>query len=291
MQSLTPLLGTLPLYEELEKQMLKQEQAECPVVHRFAPGLCFREVTMPAGALVIGHEHTTRHANIMLKGKGTLLVDGKLMHVEAPFFYVAEPGRKVAYWEEETVWQNIFPTESQDVEEIEDAFLVKSPAFLEAIRGIEQIQRIEDRIDFAQFLEEYNLEAQWVREQSEATDDATSLPSGSYKFQVGPSEIEGKGLRATADIREGEDIVVASIAGKRTVAGRFTNHAKEPNAVMVFLESGVDELAGVPVVVLRALKDIKGNRGGMLGEEITTDYRNNIEAMTCLLLHQPSSEA
>jgi len=55
--------------DALAKHMLKVKQAECPVVHRFGPGIYIREVTIPYGTFSIGHYQTIEHLNIMLEGK------------------------------------------------------------------------------------------------------------------------------------------------------------------------------------------------------------------------------
>jgi hypothetical protein len=251
--------------QELELAMLPMVQVACDCIHRFGPGLYIREVSMPAGTLVVGHHHNQEHMNIMLKGKGTLLVDGIKMEIEAPFMYVAGPGRKVAYWTEDTVWQNIFATEITDIETLELIYLTKSPAFAETIAGYNQMERIGDQEDYLDMLEEFGFTASYVRAMSERTDDATDLPNVSYKFQVGESAIEGLGLIATAKIAIGEIIAPSLIGGKRTIAGRYTNHAKEPNAEMHRHSNGD--------VSLQAIQTIQGNQGGFLGEEITVDYR------------------
>ncbi len=254
--------GTLAL----EAQMLKEEQVSVPVVHRFGPGIYIREVSFLAGTLAIGHHHTSEHVNILLKGRATMLTeDGVTWDIEAPFFYIAQPGRKVAYFYEASVWQNIFATEETDVDALEKQYLVKSPVFAESIKGFNVLKVIEDQEDFLAAIAEFGYTEDAVRELSEQTDDAVALPGGSYKFQVGDSEVEGKGLFATADIYLGDIIAPASIEGKRTIAGRYTNHAKEPNAIMVRYAGGD--------ISLQAIQTIRGNEGGFLGDEITVDYR------------------
>ena len=61
--------------QTLEKEFLKQEQVDCPVVHRFGPNIYIREVTIPAGTLSIGHYQKTEHLNIMLAGRVTMVND------------------------------------------------------------------------------------------------------------------------------------------------------------------------------------------------------------------------
>ena len=267
--------GTLAL----ETQLLKEEQVSVPVIHRFGPGIYIREVSFLAGTLAIGHHHTSEHVNILLKGRATMLhEDGSTWDIEAPFFYIAQPGRKIAYFYEASVWQNIFATEETDVDALEKQYLVKSPVFMETIKGYDTLQVIKDQEDYLLAIDEFGYTESTAREISERTDDAVALPEGSYKFQVGDSKLEGKGLFATADIYLGDIIAPASIKGKRTIAGRYTNHAKEPNAVMIRYANGD--------VSLEAIQTIKGNEGGFLGDEITVDYRQVLalkEDMLCQL--------
>jgi SET domain-containing protein len=76
-------------------------------------------------------------------------------------------------------------------------------------------------------------------------------------------------LIATATIETGEVIMPARIDGKRTPAGRYTNHAKDPTAIMIERLNGNIDLV--------ALRDIRGCSGGDDGEEITIDYRQALE--------------
>jgi len=263
------------LLPAVEAKMLKMEQAECPVFHRFGPGIYIRELHMRAGTFAIGHYQRERHVNIMLAGRVMMLnEDGKAVEHRAPLFYVGEPGRKVGYVLEDMVWQNVYATEETDIEKLEERFLEKSDVFLEEVQGVDKLFAARDREDYEAFLKEWGLSAEYIRQVSEDDSDAIELPNGTYKFQVGNSPIEGKGLFATADIEQGEDIAPARIEGKRTLAGRYTNHAKEPNAVMVSLY-GVD--GDKSMVILRAIKPIKGRRGGQQGEEITVDYRQVLQ--------------
>jgi SET domain-containing protein len=93
----------------------------------------------------------------------------------------------------------------------------------------------------------------------------TRLPYGGYKVKVAPSSIEGLGLFATADISPDEVIAPGRIDGMRTIAGRYTNHAKNPNARAVKRPGGNIDLV--------AVNAIRGCMGGLDGEEITVDYR------------------
>jgi len=91
----------LPLREKVERlqeALLQMPQVDCPVVHRFGPGIYIREVSIPAGTLSIGHRQTTTHLNVMLAGRVMMVnEDGSKTEVIAPTTFVAGPGRKIGY--------------------------------------------------------------------------------------------------------------------------------------------------------------------------------------------------
>lgn len=253
--------------KNLEVEMLKHEQAPCSVYHHFSPGLYIREVNLPAGIFAIGHHQKTRHLNIMLKGSVSILNnDGSVSKLEAPMIFTGEPGRKCGYVHEDVVWLNVYPTEETDIEKLEETYLDKSDNWYAA--QPQSGLRVEDREDYYKALEEYGFNENTARAQSENPNDQIPFPSGSYQVGVFPSPIEGRGLFATGFIGAGTVIAPARINGKRTPAGRYTNHAKYPNAAMQFV--GDD-------IYLIASRDIPGCRGGQLGEEITIDYRQCFE--------------
>ena len=255
--------------QKLESAFLDMPQSDCPITHRFADGIYIREVRMPAGSYVIGHHHKTPHLNIMLSGRLTIInQDGSKTDLEAPQTFIAPVGRKIAYIHEDVIWQNVFATEERDVLTLEDMFLDKSEAWLESQKFNQMLlsfDRSEDVADFYAAIEAFGFDADTVRAVSENMDDQIPFPHGEYKVMVAPSKIEGDGLFATGNIPQFEVIAPASIDGKRTPAGRFTNHSKNPNSMMFRMEDGT--------IYLVALRDISGCKGGDMGEEITVDYR------------------
>lgn len=260
---------TLAAQTALESFAAGLPQAACDCVHAFAPGIYIRQVTLPTGALVVGHRHKQAHLNIMLKGHMTLFHDdGSRSELRAPVMCVAPPGRKVAYIHEQTLWLNLYASECTDVETLESEFLDKSEDWQQLQAGF-VLNRDADRADFEQFIWELNLDAAIVRKESENSSDLIALPQGVYKFKVGKSAIEGQGLIACADIRPGEVIAPARIEGKRTPAGRYTNHAKNPNAQM-FAEANGD-------IYLVCMRPIGGALGGQDGDEVTIDYRHALK--------------
>lgn len=92
-----------------------------PLVHRFAPGVYAREITMPAGFVILGKQHRTTHFNIISKGTVSFWMQGEpVRKVSAPYTFVSGPGiRKVLYIHEETVWTTIHVTDETDPEKLE----------------------------------------------------------------------------------------------------------------------------------------------------------------------------
>lgn len=253
--------------ERLEGAFLGMEQAECSVTHRFGPGIYIRELAVKAGAYVIGHSHRHAHMNALISGKVTVfLEDGEQVELIGPTTFVAPPGRKMAYVHEDMVWQNIYATPLTDVAQLEAELFEPSETFKSV--PLLEYDHSEDVKDFLDAITDAGFTPDEVRAISENPDDQCPFPFGEYKVMVAPSQIEGRGLFATGDIARLEPIAPALLNGLRTPAGRYTNHAKNPNATMACIGNDI---------YLFALRDIAGSRGGMIGEEITVDYRDTLE--------------
>lgn len=258
--------------EILENEMLKHEQINAPVTHRFGPGTYIREVFMPAGTLAIGHKQNFEHTNIMLKGRVTMLNDdGTTIEYRAPMIFTGKPGRKIGFIHEDMIWLNVYPNleGSQDIEQLESKWLTKSEAFTLAKEQQETLwlaSRSYDEKDFEAALLDLGTDKETVWTQSINDEDMTYLPDGAYKFKVSPSVIHGKGIFAVGEIQHGEIIGPARVNDKRTVLGRYTNHGRQPNAKFSINENGNVDLI--------AIDKIFGCRGGFDGDEITVDYRD-----------------
>jgi hypothetical protein len=261
---------------ELEEKMLTLAQADCPVIHRFSPGLYIRELFLPEGVFAIGHRQRYEHLNLFLRGRMMMLhEDGRTEELAAPMIFTGKPGRKMGYVMEDTVWLNIYPTNiypttETDVAKLEETFLDKSDqwraAYMDRLNRMGK--RVADNRDYAVMLAELGVDGARVRAESENIHDQIPMPDGDWKFIVADSAIEGRGVFATADVAAGEEIGPARINGMRTPLGRYVNHAAVPNAVME---------AASGDVYLRALVPLSGAKGGYPGDEITTDYRNNFK--------------
>jgi len=277
MSELAPfqLAESLQQVEVLEHGFLQQEQQDCPVVHRFGPGIYIREVTIPAGTFSIGHFQKTTHLNNMIEGKVIMVgEDGSKTELCAPQTFVCGPGRKIGFIVEKMVWQNIYATNETDIQKLEEMFLEKSQTWQDDQKDkalLLSFDRSKDVADYFNVIKKWGFDHSTVRQQSENLDDQTPFPFGGYKVMVSESKIEGKGLFATGNFDVDEVIAPARIDGKRTPAGRYTNHAKNANARMVLRDNGnVDLVASAP---------LKGCKGGVLGDEITVNYDQVIVMM------------
>lgn len=267
LQLVQQALATLSDIESAERELLSLPQVDCPVVHHFGPGICIREVFMPAGAIAIGHRQKFDQLNIMIRGKVLIAKDdGTTQILTAPMIFTGKAGRKIGYVMEDMVWQNVYATDLKDASAVEDFFIEKSEQWHDdqASRfAFESVTRAADRNDYMLLLEECGIPHSQARQQSENEDDQMWVENSVTRVDISP--IEGKGLFATADIKRGDVICPARIDGKRTQAGRYTNHSIFPNARMTLLPNGDIDLT--------AIADIEGCRGGSIGTEITIDYR------------------
>jgi hypothetical protein len=267
LQLVQQALATLSDIESAERELLSLPQVDCPVVHHFGPGICIREVFMPAGAIAIGHRQKFDQLNIMIRGKVLIAKDdGTTQILTAPMIFTGKAGRKIGYVMEDMVWQNVYATDLKDASAVEDFFIEKSEQWHDdqASRfAVESVSRAADRNDYMLLLEECGIAHSQARQQSENEDDQMWVENSLTRVDISP--IEGKGLFATADIKAGDVVCPARIDGKRTQAGRFTNHSIFPNAQMNLLPNGDIDLV--------AITDIEGCKGGSIGTEITIDYR------------------
>lgn len=245
--------------------LLHKEQPRLDVIHTFYEGHYIREAHIPKGTVVIGRYHVQPSINICIKGK-ILISDsfGCTQEVTAPFFSFYKEGSKVGYAIEDTVWLNIFNTDCTDVYEL-DKILFEDNFEFNMAHAEHKIRKSpyneEDLLDYHNFLKANNLTEDKVRK---LMDDFPVVKEyGSFKYKVGLSPLNGKGIFATAGIKTEEVIGYARIEGNKTTLGRYMNHSLMPNAFPIRVDNSI---------MVIAIYDIEGCFGGFDGEEITIDY-------------------
>lgn len=97
--------------DELEAAIAELPPVECPLKHRFTPGLYIREIFMPAGSLITSKIHNTCHPYVVSKGSVSVRIDeGNWQLIEAPFTGITNPGtRRVLYIHTDCVWVTFHP--------------------------------------------------------------------------------------------------------------------------------------------------------------------------------------
>lgn len=261
---------TLEQIEALEGELLAVSPCQVHVKHSFSRGIYARQVSLPAGYLAIGHAHTEECLNIVVAGRVSVVIDGEVREISAPATFVSAPyQRKIGYVHEPLIWITIHPVSgSFPLEKLEDALIAKSDTFkaYEATHGEKSTSIAscprddfwDDRVDYFSCIKELGFTHAEVRKITEDTKDQTDQGLSDAVY-VGTSPIQGNGVFCAVDFKEGETLSYGRIGGKRTKAGRYTNHSKLPNCKFV-----VD---GKGNMVLVAVQDIRK------GEEATVDYR------------------
>lgn len=119
----------------IQKVMLAEDQirafdpVDLPVKNHFSKGVYARELFIPKGTVLTGHIHKYENLNIMSQGELSILTEGGVVRVKAPYTVVSPPGTKrLAYAHEDTVWTTIHGTNETDIEKIEDMFVTHSHA-------------------------------------------------------------------------------------------------------------------------------------------------------------------
>lgn len=262
-------IRTIESKMDLAKVILTHKQDTISIFHRFGGGLYIREAHYEKQHLIVGQEHVSDHMNVLLRGSIKIVSgDGEDMVLTAPHMFLAKAGSKVGLTIEDVVWQNIYVTDSTDVEYLEST-LFRTPDFFKEYTEQRILKKHplhqEDRDDFQCVLNESGWTQDMVEAMSKYRGDCIPLPDGTYTICSGPSPIEGRGMFSTAVVPKGTFLAPMRLGGMRTPAGYLVNHSKNPNCYAV-----KNELGDMFLVTSR---EIGGMVGGDLDEEITLDYR------------------
>ena len=239
-------------YEEFAKT---QPQIEIPVKHRIHGGMYLREITIPKDTLLTGQIYKFDHFDIMISGDVTVSTDtGERKRFTGYNCFEGLSGKKRAgYTHEDTTWITIHPFTGKDGDTIQEFITA------ETFEELAEFNASIDRADYRSMVGNMLTTESEIRKQVENKRDLTELSDDYDHIKVKDSNIEGKGLFSDRKININDVICPARLKGKRTIGGRYTNHALKPNAKMIISDGDV---------ILYALSDIEIN------EEITVNYRN-----------------
>ena len=89
-------------------------------VHRHAAGLYMRELTMPAGSVIVGKRHAQSHGVIITRGECVVVTERGQEVLKAPCTFVSPAGEKRALFViEETTWITVHATQAKNMADIE----------------------------------------------------------------------------------------------------------------------------------------------------------------------------
>jgi quercetin dioxygenase-like cupin family protein len=118
--------------EELEEMMQELDPVILPLKHHFADGIYAREMFLPAGALITGAVHKTKHMCILSQGRVRVATDDGPVELVAPATLIAYPGAKRAiYALEDSVWTNIHATTETDLDKLVEELTESTAAELQ----------------------------------------------------------------------------------------------------------------------------------------------------------------
>ena len=103
--------------------------------------------------------------------------------------------------------------------------------------------------------------------QAQSYNDSDRIDIELIDVELALSPINQTGLFTKRAFLAGEVVMPSRINGKRTQAGRYTNHSKNPNAAMA--HDG-------DAIYLRVIRDVPA------GEELTVDYRQSVSVARSL---------
>jgi quercetin dioxygenase-like cupin family protein len=126
---------------KLQEAMLHIETEAPEPNHYFANGMYLRELTIPAGALIVGKTHKHEHFLIVTRGRAMVVSEFGEEEVEAGYVGVSPPGAKRAILAlEETTFltTHVNGTNTQDLKLIEEEHIVDEHLQLarDRIRGL-----------------------------------------------------------------------------------------------------------------------------------------------------------
>lgn len=131
---------------KLENLAKQYEQVDCPLVHRFAPGIYAREIFVPKDTIVVTKIHKQDHFTFVMEGECSVFCDGELKRIKAPYMLKTLKGTKRAvYVHEDTRWITVHhnPDDITDLEKIEDFVIAKNFDEIEAIETNEIMRLLE----------------------------------------------------------------------------------------------------------------------------------------------------
>lgn len=117
----------------LESSLREMPQTELKITNHFAKGpngvsVYAREMFAPKGTIAVGKIHKFENISIISQGSFSVYTEeGKILHIKAPYTWVAPPGTKRAcYFHEDTIWTNVHASEYTELDKLEEQLIAQS---------------------------------------------------------------------------------------------------------------------------------------------------------------------
>jgi hypothetical protein len=247
---------------QLEEVMLQLPQVDFQTSHLIHGGMYARTIFIPAGTAIVGA--LTKLDNIVIfNGDITVTTDDGSRRFAGFHVLPANKGRKrVGIAHADTYWTTLIKTDAKTNEDAEEEMTDEASRLQTRRTSIQFDWHSHARADYNEFIREFGLTLQFIDSRMRSFDDVIETPSCLDNIEISKSFIHGVGVFAKRDIVDGESIAPARRDMRRCLAGRFTNHSHDPNAM--FVRVGVCDHV-----------DMVATRNIGAGEEITIDYRQS----------------
>jgi hypothetical protein len=105
---------------QCEVKMLDMTPVECPLIHRFAPGMYIREILIPKNTLITTLIHLTTHPFFIMKGDISVWYhDTPVKRYKAPYTGITQSGtRRMLFAHKDTIWSTCHITDLTDPDKI-----------------------------------------------------------------------------------------------------------------------------------------------------------------------------
>ncbi len=285
--------GIIDLEGKIREELVP---AEMPIRQMCSGGIYARELFIPKGTVLTGRMYLIDHIDFMVFGDMTVTSDDGSKRISGYNILPGKAGKKRAgYAHEDTLWVTFCTTEEyteayylehiaiEDSDKYEQALIKRRIVDETLIKrafesqtsyrqseyksfkngylvACDKITKDEaDRLDFSLMAKEIGISEEQI--QSETLNDDRLSPLSCKGVFTKESPINKMGLYTSNQYQSGDVIMRAGVDGVRTIAGRYTNHSINPNAI--FMRDGND-------LNLVAISN-------MNNEEITIDYRESFK--------------
>ena len=125
MSELTSSQEITETINQFEAALMDHPTVECPVTHRFTPGLYIRQTTVPAGTLFTSAEHKTEHPFVLTEGELEIISENEgAVFYKAPLHGITKVGtRRMIRAITDVVWTTYHVTQHTDLDKIAEEIL------------------------------------------------------------------------------------------------------------------------------------------------------------------------